>query len=83
MTTAKRVKDAKIEKKFETARTSQGEDAEVFLAPAQPLQDLRPSARFLAQVRPVPLVFPRPGAARGDSRRGEVVVVDGSLVAGL
>jgi len=32
MTTAKRVKDAKIEKKFELARDKKREDAEVFLA---------------------------------------------------
>jgi len=75
MTTAKRVKDAKIEKKFELARDKKREDAEVFLAPAQPLQDLRTAAGLSAQVRAMPPVLPRAGVARGDSRSFEVVVV--------
>ena len=40
------------------------QEAQVLVTPAQPLQDLRTSARFPAQVRPVPPVLPRAGAAR-------------------
>jgi hypothetical protein len=76
MTTAKRVKDAKIEKKFELARDKKEKTAEVLHAPAQPLQAVRAAARLLAQVRRVPPVLPRAGAARGDSWSFEVVVVE-------
>ena len=46
MTTAKRVKDAKIQKKFDQAHADKETEAEVFHAQTQPLQDLRTPARL-------------------------------------
>jgi hypothetical protein len=50
-------------------------EAQVLRAQAQPLQDLRTPARLSAEVRRMPLMFPRPGAARRDTRGFEVVLV--------
>ena len=71
-TTAKRVKDG-------VGLQQDNEEAQVFHAQAQPLQALRTSARFSAQVRHMPLVLPAAGAAGGDPRGFEVVVVVGDL----
>ena len=54
-------------------------EAEVFDPQAQPLQDLRTAAGVPAQVRPVPAVFPRAGAARGDSWGFEVFLVGNGM----
>src|SRR5205807_4027220 len=51
------------------------EKAQVLHAAAQPLQDLWAAARVPAQVRHLPLVLPRAGAAGRDSRRFQVVLV--------
>jgi len=53
--------------------------AQVFVAPAQPLPDMRAAARVSPQVRPLPPVFPRVGVARGDPRGFEVVLVRGTF----
>jgi small subunit ribosomal protein S14 len=65
MTTAKRVKDAKIEKKFELARDKK-KSGQVLHAPAQPLQAVRTSARLLRKFGMCRLCF------RGLALRGEI-----------
>src|ERR1700746_3258833 len=55
-------------------------EAQVLFAQAQPLQDLRTSARLPAQVRHLPALLPRVGTAGRDSRSFEVVLVKQSLV---
>ena len=62
-TTAKRVKGRTSKPKFSIAQ-------------AQPLLALRTPARVPAQVRHLPPVLPRAGAAGRDSRRVEVELVD-------
>jgi hypothetical protein len=54
-------------------------ETEVLHAAAQPLQDLRTAARVPAQVRHVPLVLPRAGAAGRTARRVQVFVVNGGF----
>ena len=53
------------------------QEAEIFKSPAQPLPHLRAPARLHPQVRDVPHLFPRPRAARRDSRRAEGELVTG------
>jgi hypothetical protein len=66
------------------SKKSEGrEEAEVLVAQAQPLQDLRAATGFFTEVRHLPSVFPWPGAAGRDSRCFEVVLVGkSSLVVG-
>jgi hypothetical protein len=47
------------------------QEAEVQDSHSQPLPPVRPAARLPAQISNVPHLFPRPRAARGNSRRGE------------
>src|ERR1700746_595075 len=65
-------------------KTSKGrKEAQVLFAQAQPLQDLRTSARFPAQVRHLPALLPRAGVAGRDSWSFEVVLVRQSSVVSL
>ncbi len=79
MTTAKRVKDAKIEKKFELARDKKEKTPKFSSRRHNRCKIMRTAARLPAQVWRVPLVFPRAGAARRDSGSFEVVVVVGRV----
>jgi hypothetical protein len=59
----------------------QRKEAQVLFAQAQPLPHLRTSTRVSAQVRHLPAVFPRAGAAGRNSRGFEVILVDTEMPA--
>ena len=79
MTTAKRVKDAKIEKKFELARDKKEKTPKFSTRRHNRCKICGRPRAYLRKFGAVPAVLPRAGAARGDSGGLEVVVVVGGV----
>ncbi len=73
-TTAKIAKEVKKQAELDRAKAA-GTPAEVPYPPAQPLQELRPSAWISPQVLSLPYLFPQVRPGRGSSWRdkGELV----------